>query len=113
LPPHRRAEDPAWWEWEQRWLLAQNVEGIVACHLGLAEGPGIPLERLGEIQVPTLLVGHPDDPQHPQATVELLASRLPRAEVVWEPFEAWADHHPAERAATVLDFLHRVDPHEV
>src|SRR3972149_6342672 len=58
LPPtrQRRAEDPAWWEWERRWLLAQNVEGIVACHLGLAEAPGIPLARLGEIQAPTLLV---------------------------------------------------------
>jgi pimeloyl-ACP methyl ester carboxylesterase len=115
LPPtqQRRAEDPAWWEWEQRWLLAQHVEGIVACHLGLAEGPGIPLDRLGEIQVPTLLVGHPDDPQHPQATVGLLASRLRRAEVVCEPFEAWADHHPAERAATVLGLLRRADHHEI
>src|SRR3989304_501790 len=55
LPPtrQRRAEDPAWWEWERRWLLAQNVAGIVACHLGLAEGPGSPLERLSEIQAPT------------------------------------------------------------
>jgi len=35
------------------------------------------------------------------------------AEVVWEPFEAWADHHPAERAATVLGFLRRADPHEI
>jgi 3-oxoadipate enol-lactonase len=115
LPPtqQRRAEDPAWWAWEQRWLLAQNVEGIVACHLGLAQGPGIPLDGLGAIQVPTLLVGHPDDPQHPQATVELLASRLRGAEVVREPFEGWADHHAAERAATVLGFLRRAGPHEV
>ena len=115
LPPtrQRRAEDPAWWEWERRWLLAQNVEGIVACHLGLAEGPGIPLERLSEIQVPTLLLGHSDDPQHPQATVELLASRLRRVEVVLEPSEAWADDHPEERAAALLDFLRRVDPHNV
>jgi 3-oxoadipate enol-lactonase len=115
LPPtqQRRAEDPAWWEWERRWLLAQNVEGIIACHLGLAEGPAIPLGGLSEIQAPALLVGHPDDPQHPQATVELLASRLPRAEVVLEPSEAWADDHPEERAATVLGFLRRVDAQNV
>ncbi len=115
LPPtqQRRAEDPAWWEWERRWLLAQNVEGIVACHLGLAEGPDIPLERLGDIEAPTLLVGHSDDPQHPRATVELLASRLRRAEVVLEPSEAWVDNHPEERAAAVLGFLRRVDPHNV
>ena len=115
LPPtrQRRAEDPAWWEWERRWLLAQNVAGIVACHLGLAEAPGIPLARLSEIQVPTLLLGHSDDPQHPQATVELLASRLRRVEVVLEPSEAWADDHPEERAAALLDFLRRVDPHNV
>ncbi len=105
----RRAYDPAWWEWERRWLLAQNVEGIVACHLGLAEGPGIPLERLGEVQAPTLIVGHPEDPQHPLATVESLASRLPRAEVELEPSEAWGDDHPDERAATVLAFLRRVE----
>jgi hypothetical protein len=83
------------------------------CHLGLAEGPGIPLERPGEIQAPTLLVGGADDPRHPQATVQLLASRLRGAEVVWEPFEAWVDHHRAEQAATVLDFLRRLGTPEV
>ena len=41
------------------------------------------------------------------------ASRVRGAEVVWEPFEVWADHHPAERAATVLGFLRRADPHEI
>lgn len=115
LPPtqERRAQDPAWWEWERRWLLEQNVEGIVACHLGLADGPGIPLDRLGEVTAPALLVGHPDDPQHPQETIGLLASRLPRPEVVVEPTEAWADDHPEERAATVLGFLRRAEAEAV
>lgn len=106
----RRAQDPAWWEWERRWLLAQNVEAMVACHLGLAEGPGIPLDRLSEVQAPTLLVAHPDDPQHPLATAQLLRERIPAAELVVEPSESWADEHPQERADTVMGFLLRVAP---
>lgn len=104
----RRARDPGWWEWERRWLLAQNVEGIVACHLGLADGPGIPLERLSEVRAPALLVAHPDDPQHPLATAELFRERIPQAELMVEPSESWADEHPEERAAAVLSFLRRV-----
>ena len=109
----RRARDLAWWEWERRWLLALNVEAMVACQTGLAEGPGIPLERLRELDAPTLIVAHPDDPQHPLATAELLRDGIRQAELVVEPSESWADEHPEERAATVLSFLRRVGPRTV
>ncbi len=104
----RQAQNPAWWEWERRWLLAQNVEGMVACHLGLADGPGIPLDRLGKVEAPTLVVAHPDDPQHPLATAEAFRDGIRGAELVVEPSESWADERPEERAATVMAFLRRL-----
>jgi len=112
MTQERQAQDPAWWEQERRWLLAQNVEGMVACHLGLADGPGIPLDRLWEVDTPTLVVAHPDDPQHPLATAEVFRDRITQAELVVEASESWADEHPGERAATVLSFLRRVGSSE-
>jgi pimeloyl-ACP methyl ester carboxylesterase len=68
------------------------------------------LARLGEIELPALVVGSRDhaDPTHPLAVAEEYARRLPRAELVLEdagePPLAWQG---AQLSRAILDWLRR------
>jgi len=71
------------------------------------------LDRLGEIDVPALVVGSRDDgdPTHPLAVSEEYAERLPRGELVVEdegdPPLAWQG---AQLSRAILDWLRRTEP---
>ena len=71
------------------------------------------LDRLGEIDVPALVVGSRDDsdPTHPRAVAEEYARRLPQAELVieaeGEPPLAWQG---AQLSRAILDWLSRTAP---
>jgi pimeloyl-ACP methyl ester carboxylesterase len=71
------------------------------------------LDRLGEIDVPALVVGSRDDsdPTHPRAVADEYARRLPQAELVieaeGEPPLAWQG---AQLSRAILDWLSRTAP---
>ena len=71
------------------------------------------IERLEEINLPTLVVGSRDDsdPAHPLGVAEAYASRLPRGELVVEdedePPLAWRG---AQLSRVILDWLSRTEP---
>jgi|SRR6478609_553144 len=51
----------------------------------LFDGAQLPLDRLPEIQAPTLIFGHPGDVMHPLRSAELLAAGVPGASLQVAP----------------------------
>ena len=66
-----------------------------------ADGPGVSLDDIRAIRVPTLVIGHGRDRVHPLATAEALASLIPRALLAIIPSKAddLAGHKAQFRAA--------------
>jgi len=82
----------------------QRRAGIVPAIRGLLGGPQIPVERLGEVRQPALVLTHPDDPVHPLSSGEILHERLPHAKLAVAPTATHWDEHPDEVTALVAAF---------
>lgn len=87
-------------------IAAQRRAGIVpAIHGLLLEGPPLPSHRYGEIQQPTLVLTHPDDPIHPLASGELLHERMPHAKLAVAPTRTYWAENPDALAHVVAAFV--------
>lgn len=76
---------------------SQRRPAIVAAIRGaLLDAPQLPLHRLADIEHPTLILTHPDDPLHPLASGELLHERMPHAKLAVAPTPSyWVAHRDA------------------
>ncbi len=70
----------------RRFLGSQRRASVVPAIRGvLLDKVQLPLDRFQEIEHPTLILTHPDDPLHPLASGELLHARLPHAKLAVAP----------------------------
>jgi 3-oxoadipate enol-lactonase len=100
-----READPAQFQWMRQWLLSQRPEGVVPAIRGIVSGPRLPQERFGEIQVPTLILAHPDDDVHPVTSAELLHKSIPGSRLVVAPDRLYYNLHREEMAQIIRGFL--------
>lgn len=92
-------------EWMRQWLLSQNPEGIVAAIRGVVNGPDLPVERLGDVRAPTLVVGQPGDEIHPLTSAERLHKAIGGSRLVVAPERMYYTLHREELGQIVRDFL--------
>lgn len=79
----------------RRFLGSQRRASVVPAIRGvLLDKPQLPVERLHEIEHPTLILTHPDDPLHPLASGEILHDRLPHARLAVAPTAAYWEENP-------------------
>jgi 3-oxoadipate enol-lactonase len=78
----------------QSFFAGQRRAAIVPAIRGLLRGPQIPVERLGQIAQPALVLTHPDDPIHPLSSGELLHRRLPHAKLAVALTATYWEEHP-------------------
>jgi pimeloyl-ACP methyl ester carboxylesterase len=78
----------------QSFFAGQRRAAIVPAIRGLLGGPQIPVDRLGEIAHPALVLTHPDDAIHPLSSGELLHERMPHARLAVAPTATYWDEHP-------------------
>ncbi|MBI5283585.1 MAG: alpha/beta hydrolase [Chloroflexi bacterium] len=86
-------------------LSAQRRRSIVPAIRGLLrEGAPLPVERLGEIQQPALVLTHPDDPIHPLSSGDVLHEKLPHAKLAVAPSATYWQEHPEALTHIVAAF---------
>jgi pimeloyl-ACP methyl ester carboxylesterase len=84
----------------------QRRAGIIPAIRGLLfDRAQLPLERMREIQCPTLILAHAGDVQHPLRSGELLLERLPDAELDVAPSLEHRRANPEALARSIAVFL--------
>ena len=87
-------------------LGAQRRDAIVPAIRGvLLDGPQVPTHRYTEIQQPTLVMTHPDDPIHPLESGEMLHERLPHARLAVAPSQAYWAENPDALSHVIASFV--------
>jgi pimeloyl-ACP methyl ester carboxylesterase len=107
LPPFAGMKDSAPEEYKRtrRWLLTLDPTATPLAIRGLLNDSQLPDQRLGEIRAPALVVGHPDDPVHPQSSAERLRDAIAGAELVMAPDMNYYRDHGDELLDQVAAFL--------
>lgn len=107
LPPFAelRNADPQRYDLLRRWLLGVRADAATVAIRGLLNGPPLPADRFGEITVPTLIVGQPDDPIHPISTAERLHEAIAGSRLVVAPTMDYYRERPEKLLETVVEFL--------
>lgn len=97
--------EPEQYELLRDWLLSQRPRAVVFAIRGLLNGPPLPEERFAEIRAPTLIVGHPDDPLHPQSSAERLHAAIAGSRLIMAPEATYFREHRDEVMEAVAAFL--------
>jgi pimeloyl-ACP methyl ester carboxylesterase len=105
LPPSRRLTTPDQRHDLRSFLSNQRRAAIVPAIRGLIFGPQIPLDRLGAIVQPAIVLTHPDDPIHPLASGTTLRERMPHAKLAVAPSPTYWDEHPDELTRLVAAYV--------
>jgi pimeloyl-ACP methyl ester carboxylesterase len=91
---------------QARTVAAQRRAALVPAIRGLLfDGAQIPVDRLQEIRVPTLIFGHAGDVMHPLRSAELLRSRLLEASLRSVPSAEHWKQHPEQFSELVASFV--------
>ena len=89
-----------------RFIGEQRAAAVVPAIRGvLVDRPQLPYERFGEIEHPTLVMTHPDDPIHPLRSGEILHDRMRHARLCAAREYGWWTTHPQELAHLVAAFV--------
>lgn len=97
LPAQRRLQRARPANDLRSFFASQRRASVVPAIQGaLLDAPQLPMDRLGEIGQPTLILTHPDDALHPLASGELLHGQMPHARLAVAPTPTyWQDEHHA------------------
>jgi pimeloyl-ACP methyl ester carboxylesterase len=101
-----KERDPVQYELTHEWLSTVHPKATPFAVRGLLNGPALPEERFQEIQAPTVIVAHPDDPLHPVSTAEKLHASIAGSQLVMAPTMNHFREHQEELLSTVTAFLH-------
>jgi pimeloyl-ACP methyl ester carboxylesterase len=100
-----REDDRREFDLLREWLLRMQPRGVIFAMRGLVNGPPLAYERLNEIQVPTLIMAHPDDQLHPIASGERAHAAIAGSRFIVEPSLRYYREHRNELLDTVAAFL--------
>lgn len=104
-----RESQPREYQLMREWLLSQRPRAVVRAVRGLLNGPPLPEGRFAEIEAPTLIVAHPDDPIHPQSSAEKLHEAIAGSRLVLAPEQGYYREHRDELMELVAAFLRGED----
>ncbi|MEO7036260.1 MAG: alpha/beta hydrolase [Polyangiaceae bacterium] len=91
---------------QARAVAAQRRAALIPAIRGLLfDGAQIPIDRLQEIQAPTLIFGHPGDAMHPLRSAELLRARLTGASLQVAPSAEHWKQNPDQFSELVASFV--------
>lgn len=107
LSPYKEMKetDPQLHEEIRQWLLGLRPDAAVVTIRGLLNGPPLAEERFGEISTPTLIIGHPDDPIHPQSAAKTIECSIAGARLVMAPDQNYYREHHDELLELAATFL--------
>lgn len=91
---------------------SQRRASIVPAIRGVLYDERLPVERFGEIAQPALILTHPDDAIHPEASGRILHERMPHARLAAAPTRAYWQEHADELAEVVAGFVRGAVRHE-
>ncbi len=100
-----KESDPKQYQYMRDWLSGIRPEAAPLAIRGLLFGPALPAERFAEIDAPTLIVAHPDDPIHPTSSAERLHEAIAGSRLVVAPEQNYYREHHGELMETVAEFL--------
>jgi pimeloyl-ACP methyl ester carboxylesterase len=84
---------------------SQRRDDIVPAIRGVLHDERLPVERFGEITQPALILTHPGDGIHPEASGRILHERMPHARLAAAPTRAYWQEHADELAELVAGFV--------
>jgi pimeloyl-ACP methyl ester carboxylesterase len=83
----------------------QRRAAIIPAIRGVLFDEEIALDRAAEVQHPTLILAHDDDPVHPLATAEALHDRMPHAKLAVAPSATYWDDNPDALTHVISAFV--------
>ena len=106
LPAVRRSQQQAPGLDLHAFFAGQRRAAIVPAIRGLLLGePQVPVERLHEVQHPTLVLTHPDDEIHPLRSGEILHEHMPHAKLAVAPTPTYWQENPDALTHVVASFV--------
>ncbi|MGE0599381.1 MAG: alpha/beta fold hydrolase [Dehalococcoidia bacterium] len=90
------------------WLRSQNPLTLMYAIRGLVQSQFHHPDDYARITAPTIVVAHGGDGLHPVRAAELLAEKIPNAELVVSPTPGYWQANPGEFLALMMDWLERV-----
>lgn len=91
---------------QARTVAAQRRAALVPAIRGLLfDGAPLPIDRLSEIQAPTLIFGHPGDAMHPLGSAELIRTLVPCASLRVAPSAEHWKQNPKQFCRLVASFV--------
>jgi pimeloyl-ACP methyl ester carboxylesterase len=89
----------------RHFFASQRRASIVPAIRGVLYDERLPVERIDEIMQPALILTHPDDAIHPEASGRILHERMPHARLAAAPSRAYWQEHADELAELVAGFV--------
>jgi pimeloyl-ACP methyl ester carboxylesterase len=89
----------------RHFFASQRRASIVPAIRGVLYDERLPIERFGEITQPALILTHPDDAIHPEASGRILHERMPHARLAAAPSRAYWQEHADELAELVASIV--------
>jgi pimeloyl-ACP methyl ester carboxylesterase len=89
----------------RHFFASQRRASIVPAIRGVLYDERLPIERFDEITQPALILTHPDDAIHPEASGRILHDRMPHARLAAAPSRAYWQEHAGELAELVASFV--------
>jgi pimeloyl-ACP methyl ester carboxylesterase len=91
---------------QARTVAAQRRAALIPAIRGLLfDGAPIPIDRLAEVQAPTLIFGHPGDAMHPLRSAELIRTGVPGASLHVAPSAEHWKQRPDQFCELVASFV--------
>jgi 3-oxoadipate enol-lactonase len=100
-----KERDPKQYELTRDWFLGLHPKATPLAIRGLLFGPALAADRFAEIEVPALIVAHPDDPIHPTSSAERLHEAIAGSQLVVAPEQNYYREHHEELIEVVAEFL--------
>ena len=85
-------------------LRGQRRDAIATAIRGFLSGSPIPVDRLGEIKLPVLIMTEPGDLLHPVRSAEVMRERIPHAQFVQAPSPDHWHEHPETLTRLIASF---------
>jgi pimeloyl-ACP methyl ester carboxylesterase len=89
----------------RHFFASQRRASIVPAIRGVLYDERLPVERFGEITQPALILTHPGDAIHPEASGRILHERMLHARLAAAPSRAYWQEHADELAEVVASFV--------
>ncbi len=100
-----KTKQPDRWELMREWLLSFHPRRAVVATRGLLNGPRLDESRFGEVNVPALIVAHPDDAVHTLASAMQTNAAIAGSRLVIAPDPLYFQAHQDELLDHVASFV--------